>query len=153
MAENTTTIRSEVDWQAGRKAHPTELNRVRTAVIDSAATYAAVPSGDTIATHLVIPAGSRVLLPVSFSCAVGTASSTLSVGIRNASTKAAIDATAVVNAVSAATAVTGQYNTGTKLISGQYYTMPTDVELYLTTGGATLLANQPFRFEVQWVSP
>lgn len=153
MAELTTVVRSEVDYQAGRKAHPTELNRQRTAIIDMAATYAAPAQNDTAATHLVIPAGSRIKAPVTVSNAAGTASSTLSVGLRDALTKAVVDATAVVNAVAITTAATAQVNTGTKLINGQFYTLPSDCELYLTFSGAAGAANQAIRIEVDWISP
>lgn len=152
MAELTTIARSEVDYQANRKAHPTELNRQRTAIIDSAATYTAA-NGDTFATHLVLPAGSRLKAPVTVSCGTGTASATISIGIRDALTKVAVDATAIVNAVAVTTAATSQVNTGTKLITGQYYVLPQDCEIYGTFGGATPTANQAFRFEIDWISP
>ncbi len=152
MAELVTIARSEVDYQAGRKATPSELNRVRAAIVESAATYTAA-NGDTFATHLVIPAGSRIMGAVLASFGTGTASATISLGIRDAITKVAVDATAIVNALAVTTAATSWVHTGTKIITGQYYLMPQDVEIYGTFAGATPTANQAFRFEVLWVSP
>ncbi len=153
MAELVTVVRSEVDYQAGRKATPSELNRVRAAIIETAATYAAPAQNDTAATHLVIPAGSRIMAAVLLSCAAGTAASTLSVGLRDAITKVAIDATAVLNAAAINAATTVNLFTGSKVITGQYYLVPQDAELYLTFGGAAGSANQAIRVEVLWVSP
>lgn len=153
MAENLLAVRSQVDQVAGRKSPAAIKNRIRTAVIQSAATYAAPANGDTLGTALVIPQGSRILCPVTVSIAAGNASSTLSVGLRDATTKVAVDATAVVNAVNFASAATTQVNTGTKLTAGQEYYLPQDCELYCTVGGAAGSANQQFRIEVTYVSP
>ena len=152
MAELITYARSEVSYQAGTKAHPTELNRIRAAIIDSAAVFTAA-NGDTFATHLIIPAGSRIMAGVLLSCAAGTASTTLSIGLRDAITKVAIDATAILNAASIASAATLYLFTGTKVLSGLYYIVPQDAEIYGTFGGGTPLANQALRAEIQWVSP
>lgn len=152
MAELITITRSEVDYQAGRKATPTELNRVRVAIVESAATYTAA-AADTFATHLVIPAGSRIMGGVLASFGTGAATATTSIGIRDAITKVAVDATAIVNALATTTAATAWVHTGTKLINGQYYLMPQDVEIYGTFNTAAPTANQAFRFEILWVSP
>lgn len=153
MAEILTASRSEVARQAGQKAHPTALNNARGCVIDTPAIYASLNIGDTVATDLVIPAGSRLLAGATLSCAAGNASSTISVGIRDSTTKAVIDATAIIAATSIAAAATAQFNTGTKVINGQYYIVPQDSEVYLTVGGAATLANQPIRVELSFVSP
>lgn len=153
MAELLTVSRSEVARQAGQKAHPTAFNNTRTIVISTVPTYAAMGVGDTVATDLVIPAGSRLVAGPTLSCAAGAASSTLSVGLRDATTKAVIDATAIINAASIASATTVQLNTGTKLITGQEYYVPQDAEVYWTIGGATTSANQAIRTEVSFVSP
>jgi hypothetical protein len=153
MAELATVTRTKVDQVLGRKSPAAMQNRIRTAVIQTPATYAAPAQNDTAGTELYLKQGSRVLLPVTLSCAVGTASSTVRVGIRDAVTKVAIDATAVLADTSIATAATGQHNTGTKCTGGQEYFMPQDVELYLTFTGAAGTANQLVRIEVQYVSP
>jgi len=153
MAENITAVRSKVDQVAGRKSPAAIKNRMRMAVIQSAAIYAAPANGDTIGTELYLLQGSRLCGSVLVSMAAGTASSTISIGIRDAITKVAIDPTAVLNAEAFSTAQTANRHTGTKLINGQEYYVPQDVELYLTVGGAAGLANQQFRFEVPYVSP
>lgn len=151
MAEVNVT-RTRLSQIAGTKAPAASFNRVRVAVIETPATYAAPAQNDTAGTDLVLPQGSRVLLPITVSCAAGTASSTLSVGLRDPRTKVAIDATAVVNAAAISSASTSQVNTGTKCITGQTYLLPQDCELYLTFGGAAGSANQAIRVEVPFVA-
>ena len=153
MAELNTVTRTKVAQVAGTKSPASAFNRMRVAVIDTPAAYAAPAQNDTAGTALVLPTGSRVLLPITVSSVAGTALSTLSVGIRDAVTKVAIDATAIVNAAAISAAATGQVNTGTKLINGQYYVMPQDVEIYLTFGGAAGLINQAVRVESPFVAP
>jgi hypothetical protein len=153
MAELTNVTRSSAAIVAGRKTDPTDQNRVRVAVFQTAATYAAVPSGDTIATGLVLQKGTRLLCPVTLSNATNAASVTLAVGLRDAVTKVAIDATAIMAATAITTAATAQVNTGTKLTAGQFYTLPQDAEIYATIGGATSTANAQIRVEISYVAP
>lgn len=153
MAELLTVTRTQVAQTAGTKAPAASFNRMRVAVIETPAVYAAPAQNDTAGTSIVLPQGSRLLLPVTVSNAAGTASSTLSVGLRDARTKVAVDATAVVNAVAITSAATAQVNTGTKTINGQTYLLPQDCELYLTFGGAAGAANQAIRVEVPFVAP
>jgi hypothetical protein len=153
MAELDTVTRTKVAQVAGTKVTATALNRLRVAIIDTAAAYAAPGNGDTFGTALVLPKGSRVTLPITLSNAANTASCTLSLGIRDAVTKVAIDATAILNAASLAAAQTAQFNTGTKLVNGQYYVMPQDVEIYGTFGGAVPGANLAIRAEITFVAP
>jgi hypothetical protein len=151
MAELLTVTRSQVDITAGRKTHPTAMNRDRVCVITAPATYAAPAAADTAGTGLNLVKGSRVLGGVLCSVVTG-GGGTVSIGIRDAQTKAVIDATAVVNAFSLAAASTAFIFTGTKIINGQYYLMPQEVELYLTFAGTPVL-NIAFRFEVHFVAP
>lgn len=153
MAENLLVVRSQVDQTAGRKSPAGVQNRLRCAVVQSAAAYVAPANGDTAATKLVLKQGSRIALPITISCGAGTAASTLSVGIRDAVTKVAIDATAIVNAAAINAAATVQVNTGTKCINGQEYYLPQDCEIYLTFAGAAGAANQQFRVEVPYIAP
>lgn len=150
MAEVNVT-RTKLSQVAGSKAPAGSFNRVRMAVITMAAAYAAPAQNDTAGTELVLPQGARLVGPITVSNGAGTASSTLSVGIRDAITKVAVDATAIVNAVAINAAATAQVNTGTKLITGQDYLLPQDCELYLTFGGAAGAANQQIRVEVPFV--
>jgi hypothetical protein len=152
MAELSTITRSSAAIALGRKTDPTAQNRVRVAVLETAAAYTAA-SGDTFATGLVLPKGSRLLCPVTISNATNTASLTLAVGLRDAVTKVAIDATAIAAATAITTAATAQVNTGTKLTAGQTYTLPQDAEIYGTFAGATPTANAAIRVEVLYVAP
>ena len=104
-------------------------------------------------TAIQIPGGSRILAPVTLSNGTGAASSTISVGLRNSITKVASDATAILAATSLTTAGTAQFNTGTKVTAGQFYTTTEPSEVFLTFGGATPTANQAIRVEFSFVSP
>lgn len=151
MAELDTVTRTKIAQKAGVKVSQGSFNRDRTLFIDTPAAWSAA-NGDTFGTGIVIPAGSRFRGSVRLSTALGTASTTLSLGIRDAGTKVAIDATALVAAASIATAQEQDLSTGTKLTAGQFYVTPVDVEIYGTFGGATPLANQAIRAEVTFVS-
>lgn len=153
MAELATVTRSAIAIAAGQKLHPTNQNKCRMAVFETPAAYAAPANGDTFGTGIVLAKGSRLICPVTISNAANTASLTLSLGIRDAITKVAVDATALVNAAAIASAGCAQFNTGTKLITGQYYTLPQDCEIYGTFGGATPTANVAIRAEITYVAP
>lgn len=152
MAEVNVT-RTRLSKIAGTKAPASSFNRVRKAVVTMAAAYAAPAQNDTAGTELVLVAGSRLVGGVYVSNGAGTASSTLSVGLRDAITKVAVDATAIVNAVAITAAASAQVDTGTKLITGQDYILPSDMEIYFTFGGAAGAANQQIRVEVPFVAP
>lgn len=152
MAELNNITRNGAAQVAGSKAPAGSFNRRRTLVVTMLAAYAAPAQNDTAGTGIVLPRGTRIVLPVTVSCAAGTASSTLSVGLRDAVTKTAVDATAIVNAAAISSASTSQVNTGTKLITGQDYLLPQDCEVYLTFGGAAGAANQAIRVEIDFVA-
>ena len=153
MAELDTITRSRVAQVAGRKASATTQNRDRVVIIDTPATYAAPASGDTFGTGIILPKGSRLLCAPFLSNAANTASLTVQFGIRDAITKVAIDATAIMAATAITTAATAQVVTGTKLTAGQFYEMPQDVEIYGTFGGASGTANAAIRAEIPFVAP
>lgn len=152
MAELTTATRTQIAQSAGLKAAPSAFNPERRIFIDTPAVWTAA-NGDTAGTSMVIPAGSRILGGVSLSNAAGAASSTLSIGIRDANTKSIIDATAVMSATSIAAAQALSVFSGTKSVNGIYYVLPVDCELYLTFGGAAPQANQAISAVVGFVSP
>ncbi|MFT3720412.1 hypothetical protein [Pseudorhodoferax sp.] len=143
--------RGAAEIAAGRKVLFDSDGKSGTAVVEMPAVHAAA-NGDTAGSGIVLPKGTRFLCPVTVSCAAGTASATLSVGLRNPRTKAAIDAAALVSAASISAAATAQVNTGTKLIGGQRYVLDQDAEIYLTFGGATPPANQAVRVEVGYIA-
>jgi hypothetical protein len=153
MAELATITRTSAAIAAGRKTDPTNQNRVRVAVVETPATYAAPANGDTFATGIVLTKGTRLLMPVSLSNAANAASVTLALGLRDATTKVAIDATAIMAATSIASAQAVQVNTGTKLTAGLSYVLPQDAEIYGTFAGATPNANVAIRAEISYVAP
>jgi hypothetical protein len=152
MAELATVTKTSVAIAAGRKVDPTAQNRSRFAVITTAPAWTAA-NGDTAGTGITLLKGSRLICDVVASFAAGAASSTLSVGLRDAVTKVAVDATAIVNALAITAAATSQVNTGTKMVNGQDYVLPQDCEIYLTFGGAAPTANQAIRLEIPYIAP
>lgn len=151
-AEVLTATRTQVAITLGQKTRSSAHNKVRTVFVDTPGTWSAV-NGDTAGTGIILPKGSRLLSGPTVSSAAGTASSTMSIGLRNPVTKVAIDATAIVSAVSIASSAVAQINTGTKLTAGQYYELLEDAEIYLTFGGANPTANQAIRAEIGYVAP
>jgi len=152
MADLNTATRTKVAQIAGQKTTAGSFNPVRKLFIDTPAVWSGA-NGDTAGTGIVLPMGARISAEVIISSAVGTASTTLSVGLRNNATKVASDATAYVTNASIATAQTQSVVTGTKTTGGQFYTVPEESEVFLTFGGATPLANQAIRIELEFVSP
>lgn len=153
MAELNNITRTSAAILAGRKTDPTNQNRVRTAILETAAAYAAPANGDTFGSGIVLPKGSRLLCPVTLSNAANTAALTLAVGLRDPITKVAIDATAILAATAITTAATAQVNTGTKLTAGQSYVLTQDAEIYGTLAGAAGTANAAIRVEISYVAP
>jgi hypothetical protein len=151
MAEINVT-RTKVAQAAATKTSGGSFNRARVQFVDMAVAWSAAIN-DTAGTALVLPKGARLRGAVRLSTGAGNASATLSIGLRDASTKVAIDATALVNAASIATAQEQSLATGTKLTGGQFYVLPQDCEVYLTFGGAVPLANQLIRVELEFVAP
>jgi hypothetical protein len=146
LSRNTTEI------AAGRKLGFDCQGKQQVAICDMPATWSAL-NGDTYGFGIVLRAGTRLEgLPV-ISNSAGAASSTLSVGLRDPVTKAAVDATALVNAASITSAQTASFGTGTKINNGQRYVLPQDCELYCTFGGANPQANQAIRVEVPYITP
>jgi hypothetical protein len=152
MAELATVTRSAVAIAAGQKTKPTAQNRVRVAIIDTPATYTAA-NGDTFGTGIVLNKGSRVLAGAILSNNTNAASVTLALGLRDATTKVAVDATAIMAATAITTAATAPIYTGTKTTAGQYYELPQDCEIYGTFAGATPTANAAIRAEIEYVAP
>lgn len=152
MAELATVTRTSIDIAAGRKTHPAAQNRERMVIIDTPAVYTAAQN-DTFGTGIVLPKGSRLLAGPILSNAANTAALTLALGLRDAVTKVAVDATAIMAATGITAAGTAPIYTGTKLTAGQYYVLPQDCEIYGTFAGAAPTANAAIRAEIGYVSP
>lgn len=152
MAELATVTRTAVAIAAGRKTHSAAQNRVRSVIIDTPAIYTAAQN-DTFGTGIVLAKGSRLLAGPILSNAANTASLTLALGLRDATTKVAVDATAIIAATGITSAGTAPIYTGTKLTAGQYYELPQDCEIYGTFAGAAPTANAAIRVEVEYVAP
>lgn len=144
--------RSATEFAAGRKVEFDTQGHESSVIVEMPTTWTA-GSGDTVATGLVLPKGTRLLSPVTVSNGTGTASQTLSVGLRNNKTKVVVDATAIVSAAAITTAGLAQVNTGTKLTAGQRYVLDQDCEIYMTLAAAVPTANQAIRVEIGYLAP
>lgn len=150
MAEINARVPTEL--AAGRKALYDSQAKKFVAVCEMPATHSGAAIADTIGFGIVLKKGSRLLCPVTLSNSAGTASCTLAVGLRNATTKVAVDASAIFTARAIDTAQVVQANTGTKVTAGQRYVLDQDCEIYGTVGGAAVPANQAIRVEVPYLS-
>jgi hypothetical protein len=153
MPEISNITRTGLAITLGQMTNPVAQNRMRTAVFEMAPIYAAPLAGDTIGTGLVLTKGTRLLCPVTLSNAANTAALTLALGLRDAVTKVAVDATAIMAATGITAAATAQVTTGTKLVNGQFYTLPQDCEIYGTLAGAGGTANAAIRAEIPYIAP
>lgn len=149
MAEVNGRIPAEI--AAGRKALYDSQGEVSIAVCEMPTTYTAA-SGDTVGFGVVLKKGTRLLNGVFLSNAANTASLTFAVGLRNASTKVAVDATAIAAATAITSAANAEINTGTKLTAGQRYVLDQDCEIYGTFAAATPTANAAIRVEVPYIT-
>lgn len=149
MAEINGRIPTEL--AAGRKALYDTQGKKFTAVCEMPTTYTAA-SGDTVGSGVILKKGSRLLAGPVLSNATNTASLTLAVGIRDATTKVAIDATAIMAATAITTAATADIYTGTKITAGQRYVLLADAEIYFTFAAATPTANAAIRVEVPYLA-
>lgn len=89
-----------------------------------------------------LPKGARIVPNWRVSCAAGTASSTLDVGLRKKSDGTVIDADGVAAAVNTAAAGFKDANTGALVANGAEYVTTEAVEVYATVTGAVLAASQ-----------
>lgn len=140
---------------AGSKALSTAAGKKRTLVVTSPAT-AAWAQNDTLASGIRIPKGSRFLCDSFASHAAFGASVTLSVGIRNFHTKAAITgaggAAGLASAVDVSAAGRSALNNGSLLAAGVEYVATEDCEVYATLGGANPTDDAQIRLEVSYLT-
>lgn len=132
------------------KLETTEYHgRLRVFFAAMPAVFAAPAINDTILLGK-IPAKSRIL-GGKLTCAAGTASSTLDIGVRKAKDQTVISATGITAAVDTAAAGTKDVLTGALVSNGLSYVTNEDVEVYATVKGAVLAANQVLSLHLTYV--
>jgi hypothetical protein len=133
---------------AGNKVLPNQAyGKVRCVVITTPATHA-LANGDTIASGIALPVGTRVLASSVASTEGMGAGVTIDVGLRNFKTKAAIDANGIAAAVDVAAAGRPALNNGA-LVGAGVESVTTEVsEPYVTIGGANPTADKQMRIEL-----
>lgn len=137
---------------AGTKLLPYESHgRVRALCSKMPTTYASAPIADTIFIGRV-KANSRFLGTGIVSCGAGTASSTISIGLRSTRTQTVISATALATGLDIAAAGVKAVNTGAYIAAGAEYVTTEEVDVYATIAGAALAANQSLKFELFYVA-
>ena len=149
MAEVLSTQMTAV--AAGRKMLPSEDGgRYRTLFaryVQGAGTQAI---SDTI--YLGdLPKGARISRTGVLSVSTGTASCTLSIGLRTKSTGTVLSATAIAAAVAVTTAGQSAINNGAYIGSGEEYVTVAAVEVYATINTAVLAAAQKIAIELPYV--
>lgn len=98
-----------------------------------------------------LPRGARISREGIMSLSTGTASCTLSIGLRTKATGAVIAAAGIASAVDAATAGQKAINNGTLIANGAEYVTLAPVEVYATINTAVLAANQQIAVEIPYV--
>ena len=150
MAEQVSRQAAKV--AANQKMAPNEAYGKKRAVVITSPAAVTWANGDTIASPVVLPAGTRIALGSRVSCAAMGASVVLAVGLRNAQTGVAIDAAGIATGVSVASA--GQYDlaNGTFTAAGAEYVTTVPTQVFATLSGATPTANAQIRIEVEIIT-
>ncbi|MCI1005213.1 hypothetical protein [Herbaspirillum sp. C7C8] len=151
MAEVNTTQGAKIVNRTPKLLPHESFGRKRILASKMPATYAQLAINDTIFIGRV-PAGSRFTLNSKVSCAAGTASSTLDIGIRSTSSGTVIDADGLAASVNTNAAGQKDANTGALIASGAEYVTTEEVDVYATVTGAVLAANQALKFEIEYVN-
>lgn len=150
MAEVNTTQGAKV--LAGTKLLPHEnAGRKRVLASKMPETYAQAAINDTIFLGRV-PVNSRFTGNSLVSCAAGTVSCTLDIGLRSTKTGTVISATGIATGVDAAAAGQKAANNGALIANGAEYVTTESVDVYATVKGAVLAANQALKFEIEYVT-
>lgn len=137
----------------GKANYTDGLAKKRVVVITSPAT-ATWANGDTIASGLALPIGTRFGCATFISCQDMGTSIVVDIGIRNFNTKVAIDADGIANDIDVATAaVRAVSNNGALVADGVEYTTTEVSEIYATLAGGTPTANAQIRIEVEVITP
>lgn len=150
MAETNTTQGAKLIARTKLPPHES-FGRKRTLCSKMPATYASIPIADTIFIGR-IPAGSRILGTGIVSCAAGTASSTITIGLRETATQTVLSATGFCTALDVAAAGVKNVNTGAYIAAGAEYVTLVETDVYATVAGAAIAANQSLKFELHYVN-
>jgi hypothetical protein len=143
--------RQATDIAARKKLHPNTAG-CETTVIAVTPAAAAWANGDTFATGVRIPKGSRFTTASTVSHGAMGASVVMDLGIRNFDTKTVIDADGLAASLSVASAGRSAANSGALIAGGVDSVTTEDVEVYATLSGATPTANAQFRLEIRYIS-
>lgn len=150
MAEVNTTQGAKLIAQQKLLPHE-NFGRVRSLNSKMPTTYAQLAINDTIFIGRV-PAGTRVLADGVVSCAAGTASCTLDIGLRETRTGTVLSATGIATGVDAAASGVKAANNGAYITAGAEYVTLVECDVYATVKGAVLAANQALKFEIPYVN-
>jgi hypothetical protein len=147
MAEQVSRQAAKV--AAGTKLAPNEAyGKVRNVTITSPATVTWA-NGDTIASPVILPVGTRILCGSYISCADMGASITADIGLRDTS-GTAIDLDGIAAAIDVASAaVRAVANNGALVKDGVEYVTTVPSVLVLTLNGGTPTANAQIRADIQ----
>lgn len=155
MAERTSRQVAKLAATAtgmGKMLPSDAYGKKRVIVITSPATVTWA-DGDTIASGIPLPIGTRLLASSYVSNAAMGSSVVLDVGIRNFSTQAEIDADGIATGVSVSSAGRTVLNNGALVAAGVESVTTVISEVYATLRGATPTANAQIRIEVEVVTP
>lgn len=150
MAEVNTTQGAK--FVAKTKLSPHEsFGRKRILAAKMPTTYAQLAINDTIFLGRV-PVNSRFTLNSNVGLGTGTASCVLDIGIRSSKTGTVIDADGLAVGIEATTAGNKTAASGALITAGVEYVTTEEVDVYATVRGAVLAANQPLKFEIEYVT-
>lgn len=150
MAETNTTQGAKV--LAGTKLLPNEsAGRKRILATKMPTTYAQLAINDTIFIGRV-PVNSRFTLDSWVSCAAGTATGVIDIGLRSTKTGTVIDADGLAVGIDIAAAGNKAANNGALIANGAEYVTTEEVDVYATARVAVVAANQALKFEVGYVT-
>lgn len=151
MAEQVSKQAAKV--AAGTKMSPNEAYGKKRCIVITSPDTVTWANGDTIASPVPLPVGTRFTCNSMVSCADMGTSITLDVGIRDVD-GTAIDADGIAAAVDVATAATrASLNNGALIKDGTEYVTTEVSYVYATLNGGTPTANAQIRIEVEVVTP
>jgi len=151
MAETNTTQGAKIIAQTKLLPHES-FGRERRLCAKMPTTYAQLAINDTVFFGR-IPAGSRILAGSKLSCAAGTASSTMDIGLRSTRTQTLLNTgQGLAIALDIAAAGVKDINTGTYIAAGAEFVTTEECDVVGTVKGAVMAANQALKVEIAYVN-